>query len=56
MKKAIGIILLIGLLCPNIQAQSDADALRYSIIDPLGSSARSMGLGGANKPSLACTI
>ncbi len=46
MKKALIITLLIGVLCPA-WAQSDADVLRYSLMNPLGSSARSIGLGGA---------
>ncbi len=36
-----------GLLYPNLSAQSDLDALRYSNTSPLGSTARSLGMGGA---------
>lgn len=36
-----------GIVYPSAWAQSDADALRYSTTNILGSSARSMGVGGA---------
>ncbi|MBR9861788.1 hypothetical protein GYB22_13800 [bacterium] len=47
MKKIAVIILLIGSLVLESQAQSDVDALRYSMTNPLGSTSRSMGMGGA---------
>ena len=47
MKKIIVLIAIMGMVWPNLMAQNDIDALRYSLTSPLGSTARSMGLGGA---------
>lgn len=47
MKKIVLIALLMGAFCSVSLAQGDIDALRYSTTNPLGSSARSMGVGGA---------
>ena len=47
MKKIIVIAAIMGMVCPNLFAQSDIDALRYSLTDPTGSTARSLGLGGS---------
>lgn len=38
---------MLGIYCPNLMAQSDVDALRFSQTNPLGSTARSMATGGA---------
>ena len=46
MKKIVYITLLMGLLSPKTFAQSNVDALRYSMSNPMGSTARSIGLGG----------
>jgi hypothetical protein len=47
MKKIVVLAALMGLLYPNLSAQSDVDALRYSLTSPIGSTARGIGLGGA---------
>ncbi|MFY0644867.1 MAG: outer membrane protein transport protein [Bacteroidia bacterium] len=47
MKKIVYIALLIGFVSPQLFAQSNVDALRYSLTDPTGSTARNMSLGGS---------
>jgi hypothetical protein len=47
MKKLIVFTAIMALLYPEMKAQSDVDALRYSLSNPLGVTARSMSLGGA---------
>jgi hypothetical protein len=48
MKKIIVIMIVFGLLIVKSEAQSDVDALRYSLTPTLGSTARSLSLGGAS--------
>lgn len=47
MKKVTIVIAILGLLITKVDAQSDVDALRFSQTPVLGTTARSLGLGGA---------
>lgn len=47
MKKTVVLLTIMAFYCLKTEAQSDIDALRYSYTSPLGSTAKSMSLGGA---------